>query len=72
MAAMTKSERLAQRRLIYHLWLAGEDRLPMRELRDEVPDAPVAKMFKGMGGWYQARINRILATWVEMKIGHVM
>jgi hypothetical protein len=95
MAAMTKTERLARRRLVYHLWLASEDRLPMRELRDEVPDAwhlieadldcrapkqkmtlyldaPVAKMFKGMGRGYQARINRILATWVEMKIGHVM
>jgi hypothetical protein len=95
MAAMTKSERLARRRLVYHLWLASEDRLPMRELRDEVPDAwhmieadfdchapkqkmtlyldaPVAKMFKAMGRGYQARINRILATWVEMKIGHVM
>ena len=35
-------------------------------------DAPVAKMFKVMGRGYQARINRILATWVEMKIGHVM
>ena len=35
-------------------------------------DAPVAKMFKAMGRGYQARINRILATWVEMKIGHVM
>ena len=35
-------------------------------------DAPVAKAFKAMGKGYQARINRILATWTEMKIGHVM
>jgi hypothetical protein len=28
--------------------------------------------FKAMGRGYQARINRILGTWMEMKIGHVM
>tara|TARA_B110000091_G_scaffold186606_1_gene207178 strand:+ start:4877 stop:5146 length:270 start_codon:yes stop_codon:yes gene_type:complete len=30
-------------------------------------DAPVAKAFKAMGQGYQARINRILATYLEMK-----
>lgn len=92
---MSKSERLARRRLIYHMWVASEDQLPMREIRDEAPDAwhmieadfdcfapkqkmtlyldaPVAKAFKAMGKGYQARINRILGTWMEMKIGHVM
>jgi uncharacterized protein (DUF4415 family) len=95
MAQMAKSEKLARRRLIYHLWVASEDQLPMREIQNEVPDAwhlieadldcyapkqkmtlyldaPVAKAFKAMGKGYQARINRILATWMEMKIGHVM
>ncbi|MFB0931086.1 MAG: BrnA antitoxin family protein [Ascidiaceihabitans sp.] len=32
-------------------------------------DAPVAKAFKAMGQGYQARINRILATYLEMKGG---
>lgn len=35
-------------------------------------DAPVAKAFRAMGKGYQARINRILGTWMEMKIGHVL
>ena len=95
MAQMSKTEKLARRRLVYHLWLASEDRLPMHEVRNEVPDAwhlieadldchapkqkvtlyldaPVAKAFKAMGTGYQARINRILGTWMEMKIGHVL
>jgi uncharacterized protein (DUF4415 family) len=95
MAQMSKAEKLARRRLIYHLWVASEDRLPMHEVRNEVPDAwatleadldcyapkekvtlyldqPVAKAFKAMGKGYQGRINRILATWLQMKIGHVL
>ena len=95
MAQITKSEKLARRRLIYHLWVASEDQPPIREIREEAPDAwhmieadldcaapkqkmtlyldaPVAKAFKAMGKGYQARINRILGTWMEMKIGHVM
>ncbi len=39
-------------------------------------DRSVVKMFRAMGGGYQARINRILATWLQMKmadlIGHEM
>ena len=31
-------------------------------------DASVAKMFRAMGKGYQARINRILSTWVQLKI----
>lgn len=88
---MPKSERLARRRLIYHLWLASEDRLPWDEIRAEVPDAwhmieadidchspkqkitlyldqSVVRMFKAMGQGYQARINRILDTWLQLKI----
>ena len=95
MAQISKSEKLARRRLVYHLWLASEDRVPMYEVREEVPDAwqmieadidchapkqkvtlyldaPVAKAFKAMGQGYQARINRILATYLEMKAGHLL
>ena len=94
-AQISKSEKLARRRLIYHLWLASEDRVPMYEVREEVPDAwhmieadidchapkqkvtlyldaPVAKAFKAMGQGYQARINRILVTYLEMKAGHLL
>ena len=39
MAQISKSEKLARRRLVYHLWLASEDRVPMYEVREEVPDA---------------------------------
>lgn len=32
-------------------------------------DASVAKFYRAMGGGYQARINRVLATYAQMKIG---
>ena len=35
-------------------------------------DASVARVFRAMGDGYQARINRILATWVQMKIAGLM
>ena len=35
-------------------------------------DAPVAKAFKVMEQGYQARINRILATYLGMKAGHLL
>ena len=34
-------------------------------------DESVAKVFKAMGNGYQARINRILATWVQMKMAEM-
>lgn len=91
MPRMTRTEKLARRRLIYHLWLAEEDDLPLARMRDEMPetwhmieadidcdepkrkvtlylDTSVAKMFQSMGKGYQARINRILATWLQMKM----
>jgi uncharacterized protein (DUF4415 family) len=94
-AQISKSEKLARRRLVYNLWLASEDRVSMYEFRAEVPDAwhmieadidchapkqkvtlildaPVAKAFKAMGQGYQTRINRILATYLEMKVGHLL
>ncbi|MEM6888467.1 MAG: BrnA antitoxin family protein [Pseudomonadota bacterium] len=95
MPRMTKTERLARERLIYHLWRADEDRLPLSEMRAEAPDAwhtiesdldcfeakekitlyldrSVARLFRSMGKGYQARINRILNTWMAMKMaGHI-
>lgn len=32
-------------------------------------DASVAKFYRAMGKGYQGRINRILSTWAQMKIG---
>lgn len=37
--SMTKTERLARRRLMYHLWLQDEDSLPLDTIRAELPDA---------------------------------
>ena len=94
-ARITKSERLARRRLVYHLWRASEDQLPLTEIRAEAPEAwhiieadldcaepkekvtlyldrSVARCFRAMGKGYQARINRILATWMEMKAAGLM
>jgi len=39
MAHITKFKKLARRRLIYHLWVASEDQPPIREIREEAPDA---------------------------------
>lgn len=95
MPRMTRSEHAARRRLMYHLWRSDEDILPMRALREEVPeawhmieadidcfepkvkttlylDASVAKMFRAMGKGYQARINRILGTWLALKMTGLM
>ena len=35
-------------------------------------DKSVVKMFRAMGGGYQARINRILATWLQMKMADLI
>ncbi|MCB1310447.1 MAG: BrnA antitoxin family protein [Sedimentitalea sp.] len=92
---LTKTERLARRRVIWNLWRSSEDHPPMREVRAEVPDAwhaivedidchepkekvtlyldrSVARAFKAMGQGYQARINRILLTWIQMKAARMM
>lgn len=92
---MTKTEQIARRRLMYHLWLQDEDNLPLDEMRAELPDAwrtveadidtyeprakltlyldhSVVRLFKGMGKGYQARINRILQLWLQMKMAGLM
>ena len=35
-------------------------------------DASVAKLFRAMGSGYQARINRVLGTWAQMKIAGLL
>ena len=35
-------------------------------------DKSVARLFRAMGAGYQRRINRILATWVAMKLGEYL
>lgn len=35
-------------------------------------DSSVAKLFRAMGKGYQARINRVLATWAQMKIAGML
>ena len=95
MPSMTKSEKLARERLIYHMWRADSDQLPLHKLRAEAPEAwhmieadidcfepkekvtlyldrSVAKLFRAMGKGYQARINRILDTWLAMKMAGLM
>lgn len=95
MPQMTKTERLARRRLMYHMWIADEDRLPLDQMRADAPEAwhmieadidchapkrkvtlyldkSVATMFQAMGKGYQARINRILETWLAMKMAGLM
>jgi uncharacterized protein (DUF4415 family) len=92
---LTKTERLARRRMIWNLWRASEDALPLEEVRAEAPDAwhiivedidcfetkekvtlyidrSVARAFKAMGKVYQARINRILLTWMQMKAARML
>ena len=35
-------------------------------------DASVARVFRAMGQGYQARINRVLSTWAQMKIAGML
>ncbi len=35
-------------------------------------DASVAKMFRAMGNGYHARINRVLSTWLQLKIAGML
>lgn len=44
---------------------------PVHEKKEKVTlylDRSVARLFKGMGSGYQARINHLLRTWMQMKI----
>lgn len=56
-------------------WHVLEMDLDVEEPKDKVTlylDRSVAKTFRAMGAGYQARINRILATWMQMKIAELV
>lgn len=55
-------------------WHTLEFDLDVEEPKDKVTlylDRSVAKVFRAMGKGYHARINRVLETWVQMKIAEV-
>ena len=59
------------RRQIPDAWTTLEMDLDVDEPKEKVTlylDRSVARMFRSMGKGYHARINRLLATWVQMKI----
>lgn len=52
-------------------WHTLEQDLDVAEPKEKVTlylDRSVAKFYRAMGQGYQARINRLLATWAQMKI----
>lgn len=52
-------------------WHTLEHDLDVQEPKEKVTlylDRSVARFYKAMGQGYQARINRLLATWAQMKI----
>lgn len=52
-------------------WHTLEADLDVDEPREKVTlylDRSVARFYRGMGRGYQARINRLLRTWAQMKI----
>ena len=54
-------------------WHMLEADLDVAEKKEKVTlylDRSVARAFRAMGTGYQARINRLLATWVQMKIAN--
>ncbi len=64
----------AVRDLIPEAWATLEEDLDVEERKVRVTlmlDESVAKFFRAMGKGYQARINRILATYAQMKIARV-
>jgi hypothetical protein len=62
------------RRLVPGAWHFVEMDIDTEEPKDKVTlylDRSVAKVFRAMGAGYQARINRILATWLQMKMAEM-
>lgn len=52
-------------------WHTLEADLEVEEPREKVTlylDRSVARFYRGMGHGYQARINRLLRTWAQMRI----
>ncbi len=65
----------AARREVPEAWLTLEMDLDVAEPKEKVSlylDKSVAQMFRRMGAGYHARINRILATWVQMKMSEAL
>lgn len=59
------------RRQIPEAWMTLEMDLDVAEPKQKISlylDRSVVRMFRTMGAGYQARINRILATWLQMKL----
>ena len=88
---MTKTERIANEKLLRRIEQMQDDSYFDDTIRDLIPDAwrtleqdidveerkvritllldeSVAKFFRAMGKGYQARINRLLATYAQMMI----
>ncbi len=64
----------AVRDLVPEAWATLEEDLDVEERKVRITlllDESVAKFFRAMGKGYQARINRILATYAQMKIARV-
>ena len=56
-------------------WHTLEADLDVREKKEKVTlylDASVARFYRAMGLGYHARVNRLLATWAQMKIAGVL
>lgn len=56
-------------------WATLEHDLDVQEPRVKITlrlDASVAKYYRAMGKGYQERMNRVLATYAQMKIARVM
>ena len=61
----------AVREAVPEAWHRLEQDLPVAERKVKVSlylDHSVARFYQAMGKGYQARINRLLATWAQMKI----
>jgi len=55
-------------------WATLEEDIDCDEPRVKITlrvDASVARVFRAMGKGYQARMNRVLATYAQMRIGEV-
>lgn len=56
-------------------WATLEQDIDVEEPKVKITlrlDASVAKFFRAMGSGYQARINRVLATYAQLKIAEVL
>lgn len=63
------------RRKVPKAWHTLEQDLDVEEPKVKVTlylDQSVAKVFRAMGKGWQARVNRLLATWVQLKAGELL